>query len=154
MAAKADAVILALTGLWQAATATTLAGVKVADGPQVNSDPSPAWLFVGSDGGEPSEFMESANAQQSWLAFNKIKREDGSVTCAAVVVQGGTDVPTVRAAAYGVVSAAEDVLRTDPMLGGAVSLQAYLSSHQLFVKQTNDGVVARVVFTVTYQAQI
>lgn len=154
MSAKADAVILALTSLWQAAMTTTLAGVQVADGPQVNSDPSPAWLFVGSDGGAPSEFMEAANAQQSWLAFGKIKREDGSVTCAAVVVQGGTDIPSARAAVYGIVSAAEDLLRTDPTLGGVVSLQSYLSSHRCLVMQTNDGVVARVVFTVTYQAQL
>lgn len=154
MATKTDAVILALAGLWQAATTTTLAGVQVVDGPQVNSDPSPAWLFVGSDGGEPSEFMESSNAQQSWLAFNKIKREDGFVTCAATAVRGDTDIPAARADAYGIVSAAEDLLRTDPSLGGVVSLQTYLSSHQLFVAQTEKGAVARVVFTVTYQAQL
>lgn len=154
MSTKTDAVILALTGLWQAATTSTLTGVQVADGPQANSDPSPKWLFVGSDGGEPTEFMESANAQQSWLAFGKIKREDGLVTCAAVAVRGDTNIAGARADALGIVSAAEDALRTDLSLGGVVSLQTYLSSHQLFVKQTDHGAVARVVFTVTYQAQL
>ncbi len=154
MSAKADAVILALYGIWQAATTTTLAGVMVADGPQVNSDPSDKWLFVGADGGEPSQFTEIANAQQSWLAFGKIRREDGTVTCAAVVIRGDDDVPTARADAYGIVGAAEDLIRADPSLGGVVSLQTYLSSHQCFVAQTDRGAVARVVFTVTYKAQL
>lgn len=154
MSTKADAVILALTGLWQAATTTTLAGRQVVDGPQASSDASDDWLFVGSDGSEPTQFMEAANAQQSWLAFGKVKREDGFVTCAAVSRRGDTDIPAARASAYATVSAAEDLLRTDPSLGGVVSLQSYLSSHQCFVTQATAGAVARVVFSITYQAQL
>lgn len=150
MAAKTDAVILALTALWQAA----LPNVQVADGPQANSDPTQVWLFVGYDGGEASEDTEAAVSEQSWMAFAKTKQEAGQVTCAAVAGRGDTDIVAARASAYAVVSAAEDALRADLSLGGVVSLQTYISSHTYIPAQTQAGAKVRVVFTVTYQAQL
>ena len=97
MASKVDAAILALTAMWQAATTTTLSGVQVVDGTQANSDAASSWLFVGSDGGTPTEDVEAATAEQSWMAFAKTKQEDAEVTCAAVVVRGDTDIPSARA---------------------------------------------------------
>lgn len=151
MSTKTDAVILALTALWQAAPALDTA--EVVDGPQANSDASNDWLFVGFDGDLPDEGNEAAVVQQSLMAFMKTKQEDGEVTCAVVSRRGDIDVPTARARAYALMSAAEDALRTDMQLGGLV-MHAFLSAHQYIPVITQGGCKARVVFTVTYQAQI
>jgi len=148
MAAKTNGVILALTALWQ-----PIPGVQVVDGPQANSDASDDWLFVGFDGDLPDEGNEAAVVTQSLMAFLKTKQEDGEVTCAVVSRRGDTDVPAARARAYGLMSAAEDLLRADMLLGG-LTMQSYVSAHQYIPVITQGGCKARVVFTVTYQAQI
>jgi len=153
VSAQTDAVILYLTSMWQALTTTTLTGLQVADGPQVNSDPSVDWLFVGYNGATPDEFNEGATAQQSRMAFQRVKQEDGQITCAVVSVSGDTGVPAIRARAYGFVSAAEDALRADPQLGGLV-MDSFVSDHRYSPVQTQQAGKVRIVFTVTYKGQI
>lgn len=153
MAASTGPVILYLTAMWQALVATTLSGVVVVDGPQTNSEPG-NWLFVGYNGDVPDEYNEGATAQQSRMAFARVKQEDGQVTCAVVSVSGDPDsVPELRTSAYGFVSAAEDALRLDAQLGGLV-MDSFVSDHRYSPVQTQQGAKVRVVFTVTYQAQL
>jgi hypothetical protein len=149
MASKTDAVCLALTAMWTAA----LTGVQVADGPQVNSDPASDWLFVGFNGDVPDEYNEGALGQQSLMAFARTKQEDGQITCSVVSRSGDTDIPATRARAYAFVAAAEDAVRADMTLGGLV-LHAFVSDHRYSPVQTQQGAKVRVVFTVTYQAQL
>jgi hypothetical protein len=146
---RTDAVILYLTAMWTAA----LTGINVVDGPQVNSDPSNDWLFVGFNGGAPDDFNEGATAQQSLLTFARGKQEDGQVVCSVVSVAGDTDIPSLRARAYGFVSAAEDALRADMQLGGLV-MQAIVSDHRYSPIQTQQAAKVRIVFTVTYKGQL
>lgn len=141
--------IVYLTAMWKAALPT----INVVDGPQVNADPSNDWVYVGFNGGSPDEFNEGATAQQSWMAFARVKQEDGQVTCAVVSRAGDTDVPTLRARAYGFVSAAEDALRADPQLGGLV-MDSFVSDHRYSPVQTKQAAKVRIVFTVTYKGQI
>jgi hypothetical protein len=148
VSSKTDAVCLALTALWQ-----PLTGVQVADGPQANSDASDDWLFVAFDGDAPDEGNEAVAAEQSLMAFLKTKQEDAEVTCAVVSRRGDTDIPAARARAYDIVSDAEDLLRTDMQLGGLV-MHAFVSAHQYIPVITQGGCKARVVFTVTYKAQL
>lgn len=154
MSTQIDAVILALTAQWQAlaVTAGTLEGVQVVDGPQVNSDPSTEWLFVGYDGAEGSEFAEGATAEQTLLTFSKGKAESPEIKCSAVVVRGDTEMPSARQRAFAIMSAAEDALRNNMTLGGLV-MHAYVSTITYIPTQTDRGAKARVWFTVTYQAQ-
>ncbi len=147
MSTKIDAVCLALTALWTSA----LTSVQVADGPQANSDASNDWLFVGDDAAD--EGNEAAAVDQSWMAFAKTMQETGEITCAVVSRAGDTDIPSVRARAYAVLATAETALRADPYLGGVV-MQSYVSAHQYIPVITQGGCKARVVFTVTYQAQL
>ena len=149
MATKVDAVCLALTALWTSALST----VRVVDGPQANSDAASDWLFVGADGDAPDEGMEGASVDQSWMAFAKTMQETGEITCAVVSRAGDTDIPSVRARAYAILASAETALRADPLLGGVV-MQSYVSAHQYIPVITQGGCKARVVFTVTYQAQL
>lgn len=148
MSSKVDAVILALTALWQ-----PLTGVQVVDGPQANSESLDDWLFVGFDGDAPDEGNEAVSAEQDLMAFAKTKQETAEVTCAVVSRRGDTDVPSARARAYDIVSDAEDLLRADMSLGGLV-MQAIVSEHQYIPVITQGGCKARVVFTVTYLAQL
>lgn len=149
MAAKTDAVILALVAMWT----TALTGIQVADGPQVNSDPSDDWLFVGFNGDTPDESNEGATVEQSLMSFARVNQEDGQVTCAVVSRSSDTDIPALRARAMGFLSAAEDAVRTDMQLGGLV-MHAFISGFQYSPVQTQQGAKVRVVFTVTYKAQI
>lgn len=153
MAASTDPVILYLTAMWQALMPTTLAGLQVVDGPQVNSDSADSWLFVGFNGLNPDEFNEGATAVQSRMAFQRVKQEDGQVTCAVVSRSGDTDVPACRSRAYGFVSAAENAVRTDATLGGLV-MDSFVSDHRYSPIQTQQGAKVRIVFTVTYKGQI
>jgi hypothetical protein len=148
VSSKVDAVCLALTALWQ-----PLAGVQVADGPQANSDAANDWLFVGFDGDAPDEGNEAVSAEQDLMAFLKTKQETAEVTCAVVSRRGDTDIASARARAYEVTSAAEDLLRADMFLGGLV-MHAFISAHQYIPVITQGGCKARVVFTVTYLAQL
>lgn len=147
MAALTDPVILYLTALWQPLDA------QVVDGPQANSDPSLDWLFVGATGDIPDEYTEAAVTQQSLMAFSRVKAEDGQITCAVITVRGDTEIQLARADAYTIVSAAEGLLRADMQLGGLV-MQAYVSGHNYIPVITTAGAKVRVVFTVTYKAQL
>lgn len=149
MSTKTDAVCLALTALWTAA----LTDIEVRDGPQVNSDAANEWLFVGSDGDAPADGMQAASATQDWMAFNRIKLESGEVTSAFVAVSGDTDTVAIRARVFTLLSSAETAVRADPTLGGLV-MQAGVSAHQYYPTQTTAGAKARLVFTVTYLAQL
>ena len=151
MASKLDAVCLALTAKW--AALPTLSGVQVVDGPQVNSDASPEWLFVGYDADTMGDANEGAVAAQDWMAFQRTKEEDGNVICAVVVVSGDVSIPPLRARALAILSAAEDALRADNLLGGLV-MKSHVSEVQFFPLVTSSGAKARLVFTVTYLAEI
>lgn len=151
MSVKADQVILALVALWGAAPA--FEGVQVADGPQSNSDASSDWLFVGSDGDAPLDGMQAVAGDQDWMAFQRVKKETAGVTCALVVVGGDGDTVAVRARAFSLLGSAEDLVRADPSLTGLV-MTAGLSSYQYYPAITTKGPKARLVFTITYQAQL
>lgn len=151
MASKMDAVCLALTALWKAAPA--LAAVTVYDGPQVTGETPTDYLYVGYDGDLSNDDSEGSSAEQDWMAFAKLKQERGEIVCAAIANSGDVDVPAVRARAADIVSKAEDALRVDPLLGGLV-MQSWLSDQRFIPVIDSNGSVARVVFTVSYVAQL
>lgn len=151
MSTKVDAVCLALLAMWT--NDPDLSAVRVVDGPQANSDPANEWLFVGFDGDAPNEGNEAVSAEQDLMAFARTKQETADVTCAVVVVRGDTDIPSARARALDILSDAEDTLRADMQLGGLV-MHAFVSAHQYIPVQTDAGAKVRVVFTVTYLAQL
>jgi len=153
MAASTDSVVLYLTAMWQALMTTTLSGVDVVDGPQVDSEPVNDRLYVGFNGATPDEFNEGATAVQSRMAFQRVKQEDGQVACAVVSRSGDTDIPSLRARAYGFLSAAETALRNDATLNGLV-MDSFVSDHRYSPIQTQQAAKVRLVFTVTYKGQI
>lgn len=148
MATQLDAVCLALVPLFQAAVPT----VRVVDGPQANSEALDEWLFVGHDADDLSGGTEGAVATQEWMTSN-VRREQGDVTSAVVVRSGSVDIPAVRARALSILADCETALRANRTLSGLV-MQAELTEHRYFPVVTQSGCKARVVFTVTYVAQL
>lgn len=155
MSTQVDQVILALTAKWQALSVSggALEAVRVVDGPQATMDASQEWLFVGYDGAEVGNFSEVATTQQTLMAFLRTKQEDTELRCAAIVVRGDTDVTAARQRALAIVSYAENALRLDMTLSGLV-MHSFISGIGYIPLQTDHGAKVRVVFTVTYQAQI
>lgn len=155
MSTQIGTVIAALTTKWQALSVTggVLDGVRVVDGPQATMDAAQEWLFVGYDGSDAINLSETATAVQDLMAFLRTKQEGADVRCAAVVVRGDTDIPSARQRALAITSAAEDALRLDMTLSGSV-MHSFISGIGYTPLQTDHGAKVRVVFTVTYQAQI
>jgi len=150
--AKGHAVAVALTALWTAAPAFT--GVKVVDGPQATYDASPEWLFVGYDGGEPDGKTPGIQTAQDWMSFARTLQEPvAAVTCGLTVKGGGPDLLTARARVYTLLTAASDVVRADPTLGGLV-MQSYVSESRYYPLIGSGGSKARLVFDVAYRAQL
>lgn len=148
MSTRTDPVCVALAALWT----PVLTGVEVKDGPQVDSQSANEWLWVGYDGGAPDEGNAMAEAEEDWMTFGT-KQETNRVKNAILVHSGDTTIPTVRARAFAILATAETALRADRTLGGIV-MHALLTGHQYYPAITTAGAKVRVVFTVTYQAQI
>jgi len=149
--AKGSTVCAALAALFAASGAFT--GVKVVDGPQVTYEANPEWLFVGFDGGDADGKGVGIQTEQDWMSFNRTFDERAAVTCALVVTAGNAELVTARARVYTLLTAASDAIRTDPTLGGTV-MKSYVSGHTYHPQIGSGGSKARLVFTVTYQAQL
>jgi hypothetical protein len=143
-----DPVLIALTALWTAA----LADVNVRDGPQVNSEAANDWLFVGSDSDSPDPNSVMADAEEDRLTFST-KQETNRIKNSIIVRTGDTEIPPVRARAFTILAAAETALMADRTLGGTV-MHAIVTGHQYYPTITTAGARVRIVFTVTYRAQI
>ena len=82
-----------------------------------------------------------------------VRREVGEVTSAIVVRSGTVDIPAVRVRALSILADCETALRANRTLSGLV-MQAQLTEHRYLPMLSQSGCKARVVFTVTYQAQL
>jgi len=128
--------------------------VAVYDGPVVTQAPAQLILFVGMDDPDTEDAPTSATGAQTWAGLGKqAKNEDITVNCVAEAWGGDTDIKQIRDAAYGIVAAAENLLRADVMLGG-VFLFGGIPGTVLRQNQTTSGAVARVTFPVEGQARI
>lgn len=116
---------LALYGLYQAAIATTLAGVSVYDGVQPVTGTDNDYIVVGHDGSIGSASMLSPDAvagtfTQSNLEFGA-RQETGYVNCVIVCWTGDPSFTAHRQRASDLLQAAEDLALAN---GGLLSGQA------------------------------
>lgn len=132
--------------------AAGLPDVTVYDGPYLQR-PDGDFVCVGWT---PSGDV-SANATQDFASLGAGRRtEIIEVACYADSFSGDVEIGPRRAAAYALVGEAEDALRADPTLGGAVTQPgwAHLTSHELYQEQTASGVAVGVTFRITVQVRI
>ena len=130
----------------------------VLDGYGVTNASSPNILMIGVDDPDSQVAANSTDAAQEPgpMGTSRPRQQTGSVTCAALSWDGGTDQKVVRDAAYATLAAVENMLRTDPTQGlgqpGYTILQ--VTEDRLSQNQYEDGCDALVIFTVTFTARI
>lgn len=146
------ALIDALVTAFQAAMPT----VSVRDGFTVTGDTGD-FLMVGSDDPDSETSAESATVEQAWAHANSTARDErGEVNCVALSWNGDTNQKTVRDSVYAIVAAVENVLRADPTVGGVPGLlyTGFGTSQTLRQNQFQEGVDARLAFTIAFRARI
>ncbi|WP_320784196.1 hypothetical protein [Streptomyces sp. CRN 30] len=148
MASRVPEIIDTLVALAKADPA--LAGVRVADGPEVTGDSVPDWLVIGFDG-DPSGDFEAAQTAGGWSDLATGREEEFLITVAAIANRGDTDIVAARRRAYEIAERVGTWLRTSPDLG-LVSLEASVAGTRLVQDQTDQGAQARLLLTVAGRA--
>ena len=129
-----------------------LTGVRIFDGPEIDSSYPGDFIAVGHDGSEDGEVSVS-NVTQSFEQLGNLKQfEDGSVDCWLATWDGGTSLSDRRARVATLLSAVDTAIRADVSLGGAC-IYSSLSNHQMTYIQANNGVAISVTFSITYRAR-
>ena len=136
--------ITALLAAFKAAPA--LAGVEVRDGPVVAASAALEAVLVGWNGQSTDTLAADAGVNPEVLG-DADDREQFTIRCAAMVLNGQNDLPAARARAYALLAACGAVIRGDRRIGGTVG-DSHISSHSLRQVQTPDGTVATVTFGV------
>jgi hypothetical protein len=141
----------ALTALLAALEAAPgLEGVDVRDGPVVSSTAAAEAVIVGWYGQAGDELaVESAITQEGMAA--QPDREQFVIRCAALVLNGSTDMTAPRARAYELLAACGAAVAADRTLAGTV-MSAYVASHSLLQEQRQNGALATVEFGVACDA--
>lgn len=159
-ASRVPQVIDYLVTLFQAAATLGQAtpSVDVIDGPKVTADPGPLALWVGVDDISPGATPAAATSTQQWQQGlgRTMRVETLSVHCVAQAWSGNDDVRTLRVAAAAIVSAAEDLVRADPSLGGTLPGVKDAGVTQADWRQgpTARGMAAQIIFTIDASAII
>jgi hypothetical protein len=134
--------------------APQLDGVKVVDGPIVTGDPLHEAVYVGYDG-DPDGDGLAVDFSQEWASIGqKAKNETFTVTCAVVVWKGGTKVRPIRARAFELLAAVEDLLRGDPALGMPPPTVVAFASGSCVQSQRASGLEVRIPFQIAVQTRI
>ena len=129
-----------------------LSGVRIFDGPEIDSSYPGDFIAVGHDGSEDGEVSVS-NVTQSFEQLGNLKQfEDGSVDCWLATWDGGTSLSDRRARVATLLSAVDTAIRADVSLGGAC-IYSSLSNHQMTYIQANNGVAISVTFSIEYRAR-
>jgi hypothetical protein len=132
---------------------SALSGVRIFDGPEVDSSYPGDWIAVGHDGSDDGEVTVSSVSQVYELLGGMAMFEDGTVDCVFCVWDGGTDLSAKRTRAGVILSAIDTAIRANANLSGAC-LYSRLSSHDMTYLQTNAGAGVSVRFSIDYRAKI
>jgi hypothetical protein len=131
--------------------------VLVFDGPPVTAAPVPLALYVGVDDVFTDSAPTSATADQTrqpGLSAQR-KQETITVSCCAVAWAGTDDARTVRVSAFGILAAAEDLVRTDTTyFGGNAGLADPGVSGIVLQQSISEGTTAQVTFGITFKSFI
>jgi hypothetical protein len=125
-------VITYLTDRWRALSTlgTATPPVRVFLGPEVSGEFAPLALYVGladPEGfvfGQSAGEMTGASSIQEWASMPAGPRNENlTIQCHIEAWSGDTDTRTAMLAAYGVLAAVENDLRSDVSLGGTFQFQ-------------------------------
>jgi hypothetical protein len=147
---RTDAVITALLAAFENA------GLNVLDGSdEPTGDRPSAWagVVVGGDGDPLGVGRAAAVSNQAQATFNRGSMdESGLVTCAVLAQSGDDDLAGRRSESLALLTEIEEVLRTDPTLGGVVA-DGFVEGVQTYQARARGSFVRRV-FNFRYTAYL
>lgn len=129
-----------------------LTGVRVFDGPEVDSSFPGDAIAVGHDGTDDGDVRAGSGRQTYQELGNRKQFEDGTVECFLWSWDGGTSLSARRARAFVLLSAVDTALRADVSLAGAC-IYSTLDSHETSYRQTTAGSAVVINFSVAYRAR-
>jgi hypothetical protein len=131
-------------------------GVRVFDGFGITEDAGVNVLMIGVDDADATNQAMSAEAFQKWANTGNLRREeDGFITCAAVCWDGDAVMKAARDGAYAIVSAVEQLCRTNPTLGIAGMITTSFGGRAILSQnQAEQGSIAVVIFRVNFVARL
>lgn len=125
--------------------------VSVFDGPPVTADPAPLALYVGVDDVFSDSAPTSATSEQSRMGAGRGKQETTTINCAAVAWDGTSDLRGRRVAAYAIVAAIEDMVRTNGDQFGGYAQQGSPGVSGGTLRQSSaGGSTVQVAFSITF----
>lgn len=125
--------------------------VSVFDGPPVTADPAPMALYVGVDDVFSDSAPVSATSEQARMGAGRGRQETAEIRCAAVAWSGADDLRTVRASAFAILAAVEDLIRTNADRFGGNADQGSPGVSGITVQQSAaGGSTVQVSFMVTF----
>jgi len=129
-----------------------LSGVRIFDGPEIDSTYPGDFIAVGHDGSEDGDVTVS-NVTQSFQQLGNLKQfEDGTVECFLATWDGGSSLSDRRTRIATLLSAVDTAIRADVSLGGAC-IYSSLASHSMNYIQANNDVAISVKFSIEYRAR-
>jgi hypothetical protein len=125
--------------------------VLVFDGPVVTAAPAQLALYVGVDDVFTDQAPISASSEQARMGSTRGRQETVTIHCAAVAWAGTDDSRTVRAQAFAILAAVEDLIRGNADKFGGLADQGSPGVSGIGLQQsTSDGTTAQVAFQVTF----
>ena len=132
--------------------ASSLTGVRVFDGAEVDfSYPGDA-IAIGHDGSFGDSEMQVGNIQDNPFAFTDLHEESGTISCSLWSQDGSNDTAARRTRAFVLLSAIDTIIRSNSTFDGTC-LYSILSANTVGYRQTDMGVAVVLDFTISYQAQ-
>ena len=130
--------------------------VTVFDGPQTTAAPYPLVLWVGLDDPDTDQVAPSAAAsEQEWAGLGKLGRNEiSTIHCVAEAWTGADDIRSMRVAAFAIVAAVEDIVRSDPFSGLALFPDPGVTGLELRQNNTQAGSQARVSFQIAFKSRL
>jgi hypothetical protein len=148
MPAFTTAVVAALQG------ATSLSGVRIFDGIEIDMSYPGDAIAVGHDGNLDGDEVSASSIRQEYRPLGAISKfEHGSLSCFLWSANGTTDIATRRTQAFTLLGNVESVIRADVSFAGLVQFSA-METGEIRYRQTVNGAGVGILFTITYQSRI
>jgi len=132
--------------------ASSLSGVRVFDGAEVDESYPGNAIAIGHDGSIGDTEMQVGNIRNTPLDFSDVHEESGTINCSLWAWSGTTSFKSSRVAAFGLLSAVDSVIRTDPTFSGTC-FYSWLESNSVVYRQTTAGSAVVLNFNIVYTAQ-
>ena len=148
MPAFTNAVVAALQG------ASSLSGVRVFDGIEIDMSYPGDAIAVGHDGNLEGDEVSASSIRQEYRPLGAISKfEQGRLNCFLWSADGGTNLSARRTRAFALLGSVENVVRADVSFAGLVQFSA-METGEISYRQTQNGAGVGIVFTITYQSRI